>query len=458
MGPDADPAEQSAANGQTHAHLTLLLNRTDTSCGTANDGAPPAYSPPPHANGSSSQPNQQQQVALVDFAEYHVYKDGRMWGKDDIITGPDKQVMLYYLHFPVKFFSARWDLSLRRGGPDGQEVCRLVKGGSFSSSFEIIWPAGFSTNCIRQGTFNMRYEFVDTTTGEWYTWKQDSWLTSLYDWSLWKKSEADAKVPKERRTLVAHWRTPSFSISKDGTLQINPNYAHLTELILATALGVEANDGEPPSYHADPLATVSNVGASTSTATSSNSPDLTSFAEYHVYKGKQLLGRDNIVTGPDKQVVLYYLHFPNKLLSRKWDMSLRRGGPDGEEVCKIVKRGNWTSSFEIIWPAGFVTEVQQTATFQLRYDFVDRVTGVSYSWRPDSLLKRDYDFSLWKTQDVLVDVPKDRRTLVAHWSSPVFSLTKDGTLRINTDYARLSELVLATALGLEGQSTSFHAS
>lgn len=30
----------------------------------------------------------------------------------------------------------------------------------------------------------MRYEFVDTTTGEWYTWKQDSWLTSLYDWSV----------------------------------------------------------------------------------------------------------------------------------------------------------------------------------------------------------------------------------------------------------------------------------
>ncbi|KAJ8291900.1 hypothetical protein OF846_004688 [Rhodotorula toruloides] len=261
MGPDADPAEQFActasshlallplthkphrsAHGQTHAHHTLCLSRTDSSCGTANDSAPPAYSAPPHANGSSSQPNQQ--VALVDFAEYHVYKDGRMWGKDDIITGPDKQVMLYYLHFPVKFFSARWDLSLRRGGPDGQEVCRLVKGGSWSSSFEIIWPAGFSTNCIRQGTFRMRYEFADTTTGEWYTWTQDSVFMSYYDWSLWKKSEADAKIPKERRTLVAHWRTPSFSISKDGTLQINPNYGHLTELVLATALGVEERSRE----------------------------------------------------------------------------------------------------------------------------------------------------------------------------------------------------------------------
>ncbi|BGP35113.1 hypothetical protein JCM10296v2_006943 [Rhodotorula toruloides] len=213
----------------------------------ANDGAaPPAYSPPPLPNGSSSQPNNQpQQLALVDFAEYHVYKDGRMWRKDDIITGPDKQVMLYYLRFPIKFFSARWDLSLRRGGPDGQEVCRLVKGGSWSSSFEIIWPrAGFSTSCIRQGTFRMSYEFADTTTGEWYTWTQDSVFMSYYDWSLWKKSEADAKIPKEQRTLVAHWRTPSFSISKDGTLQINPNFARLAELILATALGVEERSRE----------------------------------------------------------------------------------------------------------------------------------------------------------------------------------------------------------------------
>lgn len=30
----------------------------------------------------------------------------------------------------------------------------------------------------------MRYEFVDTTTGEWYTWKQDSMWMSYYDWSV----------------------------------------------------------------------------------------------------------------------------------------------------------------------------------------------------------------------------------------------------------------------------------
>lgn len=45
----------------------------------------------------------------------------------------------YYLHFPIRFFSGRWELSLRRGGPQGPEICQIRKGGSWSNSFELHW-------------------------------------------------------------------------------------------------------------------------------------------------------------------------------------------------------------------------------------------------------------------------------------------------------------------------------
>ena len=86
------------------------------------------------AEKKEQQPPQQQQHQGP--LELHVYRDERLFGKDDIITGPDKQQMLYYLRFPVKFFSGRWDLSLRRGGPDGPEVAHIDKG-TFGDSFDI---------------------------------------------------------------------------------------------------------------------------------------------------------------------------------------------------------------------------------------------------------------------------------------------------------------------------------
>lgn len=46
----------------------------------------------------------------------------------------------YYLRFPKHFFSSRWELSLRRGGPEGPEIAQIHKGGaSWKDSFEIRW-------------------------------------------------------------------------------------------------------------------------------------------------------------------------------------------------------------------------------------------------------------------------------------------------------------------------------
>ncbi|POY73037.1 hypothetical protein BMF94_3875 [Rhodotorula taiwanensis] len=165
---------------------------------------------------------------------FHVYKEGSFFGRDDIITGPDKQQMQYYLRFPDNWPSGRWNLSLRRGGAEGPEVCQIIKGGSWSNSFKLIWDGGAVTPVQQLGSFRMRYEF--RASQEVYCWKSDSWVTSDYHFSLHKSSELE--LPREQRTLIAHWRT-SNGFSKDGCLEIHPEYSHEVELILATALAVQ---------------------------------------------------------------------------------------------------------------------------------------------------------------------------------------------------------------------------
>ncbi|KAG0659152.1 hypothetical protein C6P46_005323 [Rhodotorula mucilaginosa] len=172
--------------------------------------------------------------------ELHVYKEGALYGKDDIITGADKQQMQYYLHFPLKFFSGRWELSLRRGGPQGPEICQILKGGSWSNSFELHWTSTGAVTPVQQmGTFRLRYEFP--ASQETYCWKSDSWLSSGYQFSLYKSSEVD--LPEGQRTTIARWST-SIGFTKDGTLQVNPAFSYELELILATALGLEERSRE----------------------------------------------------------------------------------------------------------------------------------------------------------------------------------------------------------------------
>ncbi|GAA5956814.1 hypothetical protein JCM8115_003827 [Rhodotorula mucilaginosa] len=167
-------------------------------------------------------------------------REGALYGKDDIITGADKQQMQYYLHFPLKFFSGRWELSLRRGGPQGPEICQILKGGSWSNSFELHWTSTGAVTPVQQmGTFRLRYEFP--ASQETYCWKSDSWLSSGYQFSLYKSSEVD--LPEGQRTTIARWST-SIGFTKDGTLQVNPAFSYELELILATALGLEERSRE----------------------------------------------------------------------------------------------------------------------------------------------------------------------------------------------------------------------
>ncbi|POY73038.1 hypothetical protein BMF94_3876 [Rhodotorula taiwanensis] len=207
-----------------------------------SDSQPQQATLPPYSGNDAKTPVISQPPAIQAYGtanlqpiELHVYKEGSLFGMDDIITGPDKQQMQYYLHFPVKFLSGRWDLSLRQGGPQGPEICQIIKGGSWSNSFEIRWNGGAVTPVQQLGTFRMRYEFP--ASQEVYIWKSDNLMTSDYHFSLYKSSELG--LPKEQRTLIAHWRTSIATFSKDGCLEIHPHFSHEVELILATALGVE---------------------------------------------------------------------------------------------------------------------------------------------------------------------------------------------------------------------------
>ncbi|GAA5990408.1 hypothetical protein JCM10908_007357 [Rhodotorula pacifica] len=223
----------------------------------ANDDeqqAPPPYavvtssSATATASGSSSSavPRQLEKIApgtkLQDLLgtsqapiDLHAYRNSRLSGKDVVVTGPDKELAQYYLRFPSKFLSGRWEMVLRRGGPDGPEICQIRKGGSLKDSFTIVWPDGHETVCQKRSHFNTQYEFQAGT--EQYRWRADSISKSMYDYTLWRVSEID--LPEKERTPVAHWRTTSAAIHKAGCLLVHPGHEHEIELILAAALGLE---------------------------------------------------------------------------------------------------------------------------------------------------------------------------------------------------------------------------
>lgn len=93
-----------------------------------------------------------------------------MFCQDDIITGDDKLHVEYHLVFPRTFFGA-WELVLRQGGPQGPEVCKIVKSG-FSSEMLVVMPNGWKTPLVRGKLFSNSHEYIGfdgETTWKWKT-------------------------------------------------------------------------------------------------------------------------------------------------------------------------------------------------------------------------------------------------------------------------------------------------
>ncbi|GAA5888306.1 hypothetical protein JCM6882_008576 [Rhodosporidiobolus microsporus] len=360
--------------------------------------------------------------------EFHVYREASWFSKNDIVTGPDKQTMLYHLDFPHTF-SGRWDLSLRRYGPQGPDVCRIVKG-MWGDSFDVTMAIdGKVFRCQREGFFSVRYTFGGNGNTEWYTWKPDGHWIHQFDYSLYKASELD--LPKEQRKVIAHWRTPSWSINKDGTLLIQPDHAHEQELILATALGIEVKE----SADAELASLSSSLGGGSSSSSSGGLSSVFSSSQHgrmppgsielHGYPQGEA---DVVLKGPDKQTPLFFLSVPVRF-SMRWDCTLFTANLAAPPLAKITK-GGFKESFD----------VQLLATSQVfplkkhnswsgesgdRFEFNNGYELLC--WQADS--NGSHNWSLFRASDRKLS--KADRNLIAHWRTPglaSWSQTKNGTL------------------------------
>ncbi|GAA5888309.1 hypothetical protein JCM6882_008577 [Rhodosporidiobolus microsporus] len=169
----------------------------------------PPYSP---VAAPSSPPSDPPPPGVI---EYHVYRQGA-FTKHDIVTGPDKSKILYHLEFPFRW-NGSWSMTLRRRGPTGEEVCKIIRR-SFKGSFEVRMASEIEPRLVdKPSWWKMKWEFESGKGGERLVWLQDGGFLQSTNWTLHKTS--DVEKPKEERIQPGHTLDP--------------------ELILATALGVE---------------------------------------------------------------------------------------------------------------------------------------------------------------------------------------------------------------------------
>ncbi|GAA5888298.1 hypothetical protein JCM6882_008572 [Rhodosporidiobolus microsporus] len=180
-------------------------------------------------------------VSSAPAVLFHVYRDGSVFNRNEIVTGADKEKILYHYEVPYTL-SGSWSFCLRRGGPQGPEVASFHKAHAFSGGgFGISWAdRSGDVLCARDGHFSAPYTFRLGTKedGESYAWSPDGLLMKKFDYTLYKASDLDR--PATERKPVAHLRLPkwTYAWSKQSALTISPDLAHEQEAILATALGV----------------------------------------------------------------------------------------------------------------------------------------------------------------------------------------------------------------------------
>lgn len=172
-----------------------------------------------------------QSTAQLPFAGLEAVRQGRSdlrTGQADlgvssklrpfIVWSPRKRMLKrdsssgrFYLRFP-RNWSGRWEMSLRRGSPEGPEVCEIRKGNSLKDSFTVVWPyvfpspessrstrlqgslnissrahnvrvysEGLETECRKRSHFNTQYEFEGS---EKYRWRADSLNKSMYNYTV----------------------------------------------------------------------------------------------------------------------------------------------------------------------------------------------------------------------------------------------------------------------------------
>ncbi|GAA5888321.1 hypothetical protein JCM6882_008580 [Rhodosporidiobolus microsporus] len=212
-----------------------LFSKSKSKEAEAAEDAPPSedWTLPSYSDATGAPP--------APALEFHAYAQGGMINQNLTITGADKQRILYFLKHPTSW-TGKWDLTLRQQGLDGPEVAKISKK-AIKDSFQVVLASDGQLNAVKKSSlWTQKFEFTGNNGTERYTFQPDGRFARIYCWSLYKVSEME--LPKEQRKVIAHWRTPDWAVSKNGTLKIQPDHAFEQDLILAVVLGVQLSGSE----------------------------------------------------------------------------------------------------------------------------------------------------------------------------------------------------------------------
>ncbi|SGY47813.1 BQ5605_C001g00578 [Microbotryum silenes-dioicae] len=156
--------------------------------------------------------------------EYHIYRAPGKF-RDEIVTGPDKTFIYYYIDYSIRFSGAQTVIT--KGGQDGPMVCTSSQG--WSTTKNITMANGWTTQLFRTNalTFSHAYRGFDGQSH--FKWAVNRFTN---DFTL------TTKAPDGSKIFVAKWDNSYFSFVKEGKLFISPAYANETELIVITGTAV----------------------------------------------------------------------------------------------------------------------------------------------------------------------------------------------------------------------------
>ncbi|KAI5479577.1 hypothetical protein MNV49_003314 [Pseudohyphozyma bogoriensis] len=160
-------------------------------------------------------------------------------------------------------------------------------------------------------------------------------------------------------------------------------------------------------------------------------------AEFYVFKAK---GGD-LVTLPDKTTIAYFLQ--KSFTMSGLNVTLRRGGKKGDSIVTVTK-DTFSHSYNVLFTSSrWTTPLRRKGIWRNTHSFL-AMDGVSYyKWK----LKGGNWTGDWECTNVAT------KEVIADWTRSKFSLDsdmlKDNLLRINQNYIKETDLIVATILVLK---------
>ncbi|SCZ98882.1 BZ3500_MvSof-1268-A1-R1_Chr3-1g05682 [Microbotryum saponariae] len=151
--------------------------------------------------------------------EYHIYRAPGKF-RDEIVTGPDKNFIYYYIDYSIRFSGAQTVIT--KGGQDGPLVCTSSQG--WSTTKNITMANGWTTQLFRTNALTFSHEYRGFDGQSHFKWVVNRFTNDF--------------TVHGSKIFVAKWDNSHFSFMKEGKLFISPAYANETELIVITGTAV----------------------------------------------------------------------------------------------------------------------------------------------------------------------------------------------------------------------------